>query len=227
MATPPLPDIPCVRVRLSGNLGTNAEWGNRFYLAYSGSAPTGANCVTLAGDIATIWAEHIAQAVNPSNALEEVDVLDIATDMGLSGQWTGNEPGTEGSGANMPLQVATTVEYNIARRYRGGKPRIYLPPASMGMASNEVAWSNAFVTDLESWVPAFFSDIAATSVGAMGTLKHVNLSYYQGYTNVEVPGTRAYAKPTYRPVAIHDDIVGYSPKKIMSSQRRRRTATTP
>lgn len=227
MATPPLPASNCVRVRLIGNEGTGNEWGNRFYLGYSGSAPTGANCVTLAGDIAAAWATHIAPLVNPSQALEEVDVLDISTLTGLSGQWTGNNAGSEGSGNNLPVQCSSNIEFDIARRYRGGKPRIYLPPPSSGVQASASKWSNSFVTSLNNGFSAFQTEIAALSVGAMGTLSHVNVSYYQGYTNVEIPGSRAYAQPKYRTTALVDTITGYSAKAEISSQRRRRTSTTP
>lgn len=203
------------------------EWGNRFYLMYAGSAPTGANCTTLATDISSAWGTHLAQTANPSLALEEVDVLDIATDSGFSGQWTGTIDGTEASGTNLPAQVAQTIEFNIARRYRGGKPRIYLPQPTSGVQTTAAKWTNTWVTDLNTYFAAFMAQITALSIGAMGTLTHVNLSYYQGYTNVEVPGRRAKAVPTYRPVALVDVISGYSAKAVISSQKRRRTATTP
>lgn len=210
-----------------GNEGTGMEWGNRIYLSYSGSAPTAANCATLASDVASAWASHISPLVNPSQALEEVDVLDIATLSGLSGQWTGTNAGSEGSGTNLPVQCASNIEFNIERRYRGGKPRIYLPPPSSGVQVSAAKWTNTFVTDLNNGFGAFITELNGLSIGAMGTLAHVNVSYYQGYTNVEIPGSRAYAQPKYRDIALIDSIVGYSAKAEISSQRRRRTATTP
>ena len=101
------------------NEGITGESGNRFYLSYSGSAPSGANCTTLAGDIASQWSSHLAPLVNTSMILNEVDVLDIATDSGLSGQWTGSDAGTR-TGSPVAVQVCTDIEFGIARRYRGG-----------------------------------------------------------------------------------------------------------
>ena len=106
MTTPPLPDVPCLRVRLSGTDTAGNTWGTRFYLSYAGSAPTGANCVTLAGDIEAAFASDLASLMGAAYTLTEVDVLDIATDSGLSGQWTGTETGTR-SGSNFPAQVCT------------------------------------------------------------------------------------------------------------------------
>lgn len=225
MTPVPLPASPCVRVSLAYNKGAAGEGGNRFYLSYSGSAPTGANCVTLAGDIATAWADNIAGVVTDIYVLEEVDVLDIATDSGLSGQWTGTNGGSR-SGTAIPDSIASNVEFGIARRYRGGKPRMYLPP---GVASDLVSassWTTAFVGELNSAVEGFFTAIAGLSVGAMGTLAHVNLSYYSGFRNVTNSSGRERAVPVYRDTALVDTITGYSAKSIVGSQRRRRTATT-
>jgi len=222
----PLPDVPCVRVRTSGNLGAPGEWGNRFYLSYSGSAPSGANCATLASDIAAAWSSHIQSLISDNFALEEVDILDIATETGLSGQWTGVHSGGDSS-SPLPANCAINIEYNIARRYRGGKPRIYLPPAGNDQATNQVSWAGSFLTTMNEAYTAYIDEIEALSIGSMGTLNHVNLSYYKGFTNITNSSGRERAVPTYRATALHDNVVGYSTKTIIGSQRRRRTATTP
>lgn len=226
MADVPLPDVPCVRVRLIQNKGVQIENGNRFYLSYSGSAPTAANLNTLASDVESAWAAHLASLTPAYCALEEVDCLDIATDSGASGYWTGSTAGTRSS-PYIPGQVAAGVEYNIARRYRGGKPRAYFVMGVQSDMADQKSWSGGFMTAFQSGIEAFFGAIVALSIGSMGTLKHVNLSYYKGYTNIENPGERARSKPTYRAVALHDDVTGYATKTLFSSQKRRRTSTTP
>jgi len=222
----PLPDVPCVRVRLDYNMANPGEGGNRLYFSYSGSAPTGANCTTLASDIAAAWLTNFAPLVETNWSLDEVDVLDIATDSGLSGQWTGDNAGGR-SGSALPANVANNIEFGIARRYRGGKPRMYLPPPVSADLATQVAWTDTFVGDTTAAAAAFFAEIAALSIGAMGTLAHVNLSYYKGFTNITNSSGRERAVPTYRTTALHDVVTGYSGKKVVGSQRRRRTATTP
>lgn len=226
MTVVPLPDVPCVRVRASWNLGEGGEGGTRFYLSYTGSAPTGANCVTLAGDIASAWGTNFNALCPDDITLMEVDVLDIATDSGLSGQWTGTETGSRGA-QGLPYQCAMGVEYGIARRYRGGKPRGFFPFGVFGDLATDATWSSAFVGDVNTGVAAFFAAIEALSVGAMGTLQHVNLSYYKGFTNIPNSSGRERAVPTYRATALHDNITGYFAKAVINSQRRRRTSTTP
>jgi len=205
---------------------TGNDWGSRFYLSYSGSAPSGADCTTLAGDIMSALGGQLQPLLSFQSSVQETDVLDIATRSGFSGQSVAFFAGTR-SGTSLPAQVTANVEYGIARRYRGGKPRGYWPLGMDGDMLNVMSWDPTFVTDVNAAFVAGFAAIEALSIGAMGTLQHVNLSYYFGYQNIENPGKRAYNEPMYRATALHDNIVGYSCKAELSSQRRRRVATTP
>lgn len=226
MTAVPLPDRPCMRVRAIWNEGASGEGGIRFYLAYAGSAPTGANCTTLASDIAGILGTDLWGLFASDVVLNEVDVLDIATDSGLSGQWTGTTPGGA-SGTTEPWQCALNVEYGIARRYRGGKPRTFLPPPPEGNRADPAHWTGAEVTAVNSAMTTTFAAIQALSVGAVGALTHINLSYYKGFTNIANSSGRERAVPTYRAAALSDVITGYFTKATIGSQKRRRSSTTP
>lgn len=132
-----------------------------------------------------------------------------------------------GSGTSLPAQCSINVEYNISRRYRGGKPRMYLPPGTTANQADDSHWSGAFLTSVNSAINSFISAIEALSVGSMGTLAHVNLSYYKGFTNITNSSGRERAVPTYRSTALTDTIQSYAAKAVIGSQRRRRTSTTP
>lgn len=208
------------------NQAAVGEGGCRFYLSYSGSAPTGANCTSLATSVQSAWGTNLKTQTTSNFVLNEVDVLDIATNSGLSGQWTGTVAGTAG-GTPLPVNCATNIEFGIARRYRGGKPRMFLPPGNAASTANQNSWTSAYITATNTGVTAFFAALAALSIGSMGTLQHVNLSYYHGFTNITNSSGRERAVPTYRATALHDNITGYSTKTIIGSQKRRRTSTTP
>jgi hypothetical protein len=215
-----------MRVRLGFNSTAGTDLGSRFYIAYSGSAPTAANCVTLATDIATAWNNRLAPFTYVNISLVEVDVLDIATDSGAFGTVTVSHPGGL-SGGTLVASAAVNVEFDIARRYRGGKPRMFLPPPDDTALISFDKWSTTFISSINTAIGEFFGDIAALSVGAVGTLKHVNVSYYFGFQNVTNSSGRIRAAPKYRiPNAKLDDITGYACKAVVGSQRRRRTATT-
>lgn len=226
MTVVPLPDRACVRIRTIFNIGAVGEGGNRFYFAYSGSAPTAGNCATLASDVASAWNTNMAPLFTSGTALEEVDVLDIATDSGLSGNWTGTHNGTR-TGTSLPVQVATGVEFGIGRRYRGGKPRVYIPAGNQSDLLTEATWQTSYLTAVNSGVSAFVAAIEALSIGSMGTLLHIVLSYYKGFTNITNSSGRERAVPTYRDSALSDVVTGYSAKTVLSSQKRRRQSSTP
>lgn len=225
MTAPPLPASPCVRVRLDYTQSDAFLAGSRFYLSYSGSAPTASNCATLASDIATAWGTELAPQIHQDFALTEVDVLDIATNAGASGQHTGSSSGGL-TGTAIPTQVAVNIEYNILRRYRGGKPRMFVPPPDTTKILNPSTWNGTFVTAMNTAIAGFFSTIEALDIGSMGTLAHVNLSYYQGFKNITNSSGRERAVPQYRTEALLDTVQGYSTKGVMGSQKRRRAAIT-
>jgi hypothetical protein len=104
---------------------------------------------------------------------------------------------------------------------------MFLPPGVWDDLENQTSWNADFVSALNSGVEGFFSEIAGLSVGGMGTLAHVNLSYYKGFTNIANSSGRERAVPTYRATALLDTVTGYSAKVKVGSQRRRRTSTTP
>lgn len=226
MATVPLPDVPCVRCRLIYTQTDSFDAGSRFYLSYSGSAPSGANCATLASDIASAWSSDLAGQFTTNWVLTEVDVLDIATTSGLSGQWTGSHAGSN-AGPILTAAAATNVEFGIARRYRGGKPRMFLPAASHNETVDPGHWSSAYTSGVQTAVGTFFTALEALSIGSMGTLQHVNLSYYHGFTNITNGSGRTRAVPKYKDTATHDNVTGYFAKALIGSQKRRRAATTP
>lgn len=225
MTVVPLPASPCMRVRLLYTQTDGFDAGSRFYLGYSGAAPTSGNCATLASDIAGLWNTDLVDLVGSEFALSEVDVLDIATDSGNSGVWTGSHSGGA-TGAQVPSQCATNLEFDIGRRYRGGKPRMFLPPSNAAAQQDAGHWTADFVADVNSQFGTFMTAVEALSIGAVGTLAHVNLSYYKGFTNVTNSSGRTRAAPKYRDSAVVDTITGYSCKSRIGSQKRRRTATS-
>jgi len=225
LTTPPLPARPCLRVKLDYLNADTSRAGSRFYLSYAGGAPTPANCVTLATDIATAWGTDLAQLVASQWSLAEVDVLDIATNSGSSGIHAASIAGTN-SGTAMPAQTALNVEFQIARRYRGGKPRMFLPPPAIEETVDAGHFSSSFVGTANTQVAAFFTAVEALSVGAVGALQHINLSYYHSFTNIANSSGRERAVPKYKDAATLDTVTGYAAKALIGSQRRRRVSTT-
>lgn len=228
MATPPLPDNPSIRARLIFSSGGSTLLGNRLFFNYEGSAPSGPNCTTIAGDIAAAVGTHMVGLWADNFTLDEVDVLDISTEMGASGQWTGSTAGTR-TGNTLPDQCATNVEFGIAERYRGGKPRIFLPPGCVADMGTTATYNTAFIDAVNATTPLFFEEVEALTVGSTGPFTHVCLSYYKGVNTATPPwrGPGFKYPPKYRsPNAVSLPVTGYFCKAVIGSQRRRRTSTT-
>lgn len=221
----PLPPNPTLRVRLDFTTSP-AQGGNRFFVLYSGTTPVGSVLNTIASDIATAWGANIAPLCSADIILTEVDVQDITTYTGAFGIWNGSTSGSRG-GVALPTQVSGNIEFDIGRRYRGGKPRMYLPAGVESDLIDPAHFSPGFVASLGPDVANFFTAVSAISVGGTVLGSHINLSYYQGFTNVTNSSGRTRAAPKYRVTPLQDVIVGYAAKALLSSQKRRRTATTP
>lgn len=226
MTAPPLPPSPVVRVHLDYTQADNLLGGSRFYLGFTGTAPTPGNCQALASAAASSWSTHLAPLIAVTWNLTSVDVIDITTETGASGQWEGNDPGTRGGGT-LTSNAATNVEFGIARRYRGGKPRMFLPPGTPTDLQDAGHWNSTFIGAVNAGMQAFFAQLAGTSIGAMGVLSHVNISFYQGFKNLTNSSGREQAHPTYRTTPLIDPVASYIAKAVVGSQRRRRTATSP
>lgn len=226
MTTPPLPASNVVRAHLIFTGVAANDAGSRLYFGFTGTPPSSGNCATLASDISAAWGTHLQSLTSATFKLSEVDVLDISSDTGSSGQWTGDLAGGD-SGEPVPANCAMNIEFGIARRYRGGKPRIFHPPPSTDSLASIDQWTAAALDAWNTAFAAFVAEIEALDIGAMGTLSHVNLSYYQGFKNVTNSSGRTRAAPTYRDSALVDTINSYIAKAVVGSQRRRRTSTTP
>ncbi len=122
---------------------------------------------------------------------------------------------------SLPSGLAMVIKDRIARRYRGGHPKTYLPGipnanlvggnqwSAGGMAGVLAAW-NLWISDCLNAVPA----LAAPA-------SEVNVSWYQGFHVVVLPSQRTRNVPTLRPVPVVDTILAHSINSTAASQRRR------
>lgn len=226
MTVVPLPDVPCVRVNFTYSFGTDGEGGDRLFFSYTGGPPNATDLASAATTIATAWGTDIAPLCGSGVTLTEVDILDIASHSGFSAVHAASIAGTRGA-TNLTDNTCFNLEFGIARRYRGGKPRIYLPAGVESDLLDASKWGTSFVNTVVTDFTNFITAVKAISLGTIAIQNHVNLSYYQGFHNVTNSSGRTRAAPTYRsPNAVHDNIISYIGRQVVGSQRRRRTATT-
>jgi hypothetical protein len=221
LTVPALPDVPQVlRCRLLWSDDTDPAATTTFFVRYTGSAPSSATCVTLATDFAGFWANNL-NLFDTTTELSGCEVTDLTSPTSGQGLATTTYAGTEG-GEQLSGGTCVVVNYAIARRYRGGKPRMYLPWGTGLALESRQAWTGDFLTAVLAAVQAAWTGIIGTEVAGCTISDHVNVSYYSGFT-VSDPGggKRARNVPTLRTTPLVDTVTGNSVLSRPGSQRRR------
>lgn len=217
-----LPNVSkVVKVALVMEDGINTDIVTRFYIRYSGSAPSPADLDTFAADVKSAWQANIAGDVNSELSLIRVECTDLSTLTSAVGLWTGVQAGTA-TGVPVPVDSAVVVSYTIARRYRGGHPRGYWSAGEGIDLDNPQRWTPDFIGAFQTSIEAFFSAVIGAGWSGAGTLDHVNVSYFAGFTVITSPTTgRARNVPTLRGTPIVDPVVALVARLRIGTQRRR------
>lgn len=220
---PPLPDVPDVfRARVLWSDSADLNVSTTLYFEYSGGPPSVTTCNTLAADLF----ESVGEAAGfwlVSVQLVGVIIEDLSSDMAAVGSHAGSVAGTL-SGQQMAGATSLVANYAIARRYRGGKPRSYLPWGGSASLHNGQQWDSTFLGNVLTAINTIFSEFVGTTVAGTTVTNHANVSYYQGSTAVIVGPSgsqRGKTTPTRRAEPRVDAVVGVSLLGRPGSQRRR------
>lgn len=162
----------------------------------------------------------------PGYYLNEVTLEDLTSYSGATGVWSGSHEGTR-TGQALPEVLAARAQFIIARRYRGGRPGCYVPPGSENDLATQATWTGTYTSALVTALEGFFGAVLVLSTPSCTPTQHVNLSYYQGFTNVTNSSGRTRAAPKYRVTPVIDTIVTIAAGAYVSTQKRRLKSTTP
>lgn len=220
---PALPPVPStLRFDFVYTVGEDISVTQRVFMGYSGSVPTSTVLDTYAEGAATAENANLAILRHPTTVLTEVVVTDLASDTGARGSFTADVVGLR-TGGPLPVGVTALINYGIARRYRGGKPRGYWPLGTDTDLLNATLWDSAFIVDVSTGYADFIGDLEDDTVSGTTTTVAVNVSYYDGFTSVESPTTHRWRNiPTVRTsVPTPDPLESYQCSPKPGSQRRR------
>lgn len=219
---PALPVVPKVlRVALSGTRSVPSVWLTRFFIQYTGTAPTNADLAAFDTAIDTSFNTNVKPLMDADTALSQIESVDLSSSSGAVDIKTVNRVGTR-AGTAMPAQICAVQSYGIGRRYRGGHPRGYWPLGTITDISLDTIWGATAVTAFDNGLDALFTSIFAAGWTGAGTLTHVNVSYYSGFTVVTNPITgRARNVPTLRVAPVVDAVVSTTIRSSFGTQRRR------
>jgi hypothetical protein len=194
---------------------------NRLYLQYVGTAPTAAELNTFAATAASHYQMTMCGMISPQVTLNELIVQDIGSSVGASGLVTVSYPG-QLTGNMVSAGAAVVVNFLIARRYRGGKPKIYVPGGVAADLATPQTWTTAFQSSALGFWNSWVTDLIGEAWTGGGPFVHVNVSFYEGFvvdTNPITGRARNIAKPRTTPLV--DPVLGYSVRPVIGSQRRR------
>jgi len=143
--------------------------------------------------------------------------------------WKGNTADVDFAGgvdaAPVANQIAAVVKFDIARRYRGGKPKMFIPGIAVGYVLDTAHWTTAFASDLGSSMSTMGGAIAEIATAGIALVTVVNVSMYSGFTSVENPITHRWRNiPQYRVSPLVDAVGGYTVDEEFGTQKRRRLA---
>jgi hypothetical protein len=210
-----------VRVALQGQITNTVPWLSRFYLAYTGTAPTNADLNTFNGAVSTTMVTNLIPLMTNNITTVDIESIDLTTPSSGIAITASAHTGSRAGGA-IPGDVAAVSSYEILRRYRGGHPRGYWPFGSQTDFSSAEQWSPTAVTAFTNGLNAFFTAVLAAPWSGGGTLTHINVSYYTGFTVVISPTTgRARNVPTLRTTPLQDLVSSLIVRNSFGSQRRR------
>jgi hypothetical protein len=222
---PPLPPVPNVfLVQLKHTYSNDTDVANRVHCGFTGGSPSGTDLATFAQHImsqaSATWASEMSTAVT----LTLVTVTDLSSPTGAVGTSTTSVPGTR-AGSELPAHTCVLWNQKVARRYRGGKPRVYLPWGVAGDLLDAQHWTPAAITSFQSGLGNIIGAIQGVVVGPATTSALRNVSYYLGSTaTLTGSGTayeRGHTRSTPRTTPLVDALTSNTINPRPATQRRR------
>jgi hypothetical protein len=222
MPTGPLPVVAStIKCELILSIGSDLTALTRFFITYSGTAPTGAELITFATSIATAYNVDIAGSVDTDTTLTEVICTDLSSATSPTGVASVSHVGSLG-GTYLPADAAMVISYEQPRRYRGGHARGYWRVGVQASQATPQTWGAGFMSSMTTDIGLFFTAVFAAGWSGAGSLSLVQVSYFSGFTVVTNPLTgRARNVPTKRVAAVTNTVSSYVVRARIGSQRRR------
>ena len=191
-------------------LATN--WVNVFYLQYAGTTPVDADLATIATGLRTAWNATLGSIQCNQVILTKTTVMDVSRNPGAYGE--NNTAATASGGTTgFPANVAVAISKKVARRYRGGHPRLYMTGTPTTASSDGKTILTATLAGWNTTVAAWLTQVNALTTASTGAVKLANVGYYF----VSPPKT----PPQIRPVPVVELIVSVSINSRLDTQRRR------
>ena len=178
---PPLPSVPDVLViQLKFTVG-KANVLSRVHVSYASAVPSRDDLNLYAANIDAEIGAHLLPLFSTEVKTVEVMVTDLSShEYGargiVSSQQVGVRPGLPNGAA-----VAALINFRVARRYRGGKPRVYVPFFVASDLAPGLTWSESARADGTTGWAGFMEGVLTNTPPTLSVVEQVNVSYYEGF----------------------------------------------
>jgi hypothetical protein len=219
---PALPDVAkTIRMSWKHTYSLNSDVVSRFYISYSGSAPTTGQLSTLNTTAISGFATYAKPMMHADVELIQLESTDLSTPSSAQVITAASETGSR-AGNVLAADAAMVTAYEINRRYRGGHPRGYWPWGVEGDLTNAQQWGSSMLSASLAAIEGLVGTVTGAPWSGAGTLQMSNVSYYEGFTVVTNPiSGRARNVPTVRATPVIDQVLSFVCREQVGSQRRR------
>jgi hypothetical protein len=187
-------------------------WINVFYMIYANTLPVDADLSSIATTLRAAWLSAFGPYVSTNCSLTQVIVQDVSRNPGAVGTNTIAASGSSGAGG-APANVSLAISKRVARRYRGGHPRLYMPGIPTNVTTDGRTLTTTALANWQAAATAWFTACNAANSTSTGACKLANVGYYY----VPTP----HAKPIPRPSPIVELISAVTVNNRLDSQRGR------
>lgn len=204
----PLPANNVIRARVLGAIGPDT-WGIRMFL-HGGtiSGPySDAQCADVAEEVFNSFGTYIMPYVCSIAQVQRVEAEDLTT--GSAGFGVGSGAAVNGSDAtgSPTAGTAACLNFTIGSRYRGGHPRVYLPPPGNGARTDARSWTTGYRASIEASWNLMLTAIQGSTIGTSIGLGQVAVRYHNAHLVLTPPQVF--------------DVLAVRMSPVIASQRRR------
>ena len=205
---PPLPPVQHIlRTQFVWSCVYNQNIHSSFYWHLLTEPSNSSDLQAFAALCASKWGSTLNSSQPTDVTLSKITASHLGNPVFLDGVYTGSGAGNLTGQHLVTLETSVLVNYHIGRRYRGGKPRVYLPLGGGNSLSDGGHWQDVFVSQVQSQFTSFVNGVTSGAAGTIATDGLYNVSYYSG--------------KELRPTPVIDQVLSWSVNKIPGSQRRR------
>lgn len=210
-----------VRTTIVHTNGADVDCVTRFYMKYAGSVPSAADLVTMSAAVEATWAGGAKAYYGGFVTLTNTICEDLSSTTGASGETGSSTVGTR-AGEDLPASAAAVINYEIARRYRGGHPKGFWPSMTDADISTPQQWAAGSLAALLASGQSIINAVIAAVWAGAGACEQVNVSFYEGFTSYQNPVTLRWRNvPKIRAVPVVDPVIALTARQRIGSQRRR------